>query len=188
MARSRGPPEARSMAVSTGTIGTIGTTGGERLPHDIAARSVGLGGQEPTRLAAPSDEGSVLRLRPGGNRPPCPRGHRGKIWIGGRYSRWSTFHDRVRWRRVPADGTRRHDFFAPMPLRHPTERHPDGGFGPTLRASSRMYQPIARMEYRSRTSQLGSGTIRLGLRPSVIFGPRAVRSSQIRYRTIPTTA
>lgn len=128
MAELRSPLEARLVAISTGILGKTGATGVERLRRPGAARRVEIGGLERTTpFGSPGDKDLVRRLRLGGNRPSCPRGHRGRIWISARYSRWSPYHDRVRWRCVPADGSGRHDFYASMPLRHPTERHPDGG-------------------------------------------------------------
>jgi len=73
------------------------------------------------------------------NRPPCPKGHRGDIWLDGFYSR-GEFHERPRFVCMPsldlrlgsrppfhADGSPPHKFIEPLARRHPTVKHPHGG-------------------------------------------------------------
>jgi hypothetical protein len=75
---------------------------------------------------------------PTANRPPCPKGHRGDIWLDGFYGQ-SEFHERPRFVCVPApdprtrkrppfhaDGSKPHKFIEPLPRRHPNAGHPHG--------------------------------------------------------------
>lgn len=74
-----------------------------------------------------------------GERPRCPNGHDGDVWLDGYYAR-GQFHERPRWVCLPRldpatrkrpplhrDGSRAHKFVEPLPRRHPTANHPLGG-------------------------------------------------------------
>jgi hypothetical protein len=56
----------------------------------------------------------------------CPKGHAGRIWLHGPYSKWSEAHSKLEYRCNPKGG-RRHKFTLTMPPRHPTEDHPHTG-------------------------------------------------------------
>jgi len=61
-------------------------------------------------------------------RPACPRHPGSRVRLDG-YVRcgWSDAHRRPRYRCVTEPGTRGHAVSLPVPVRQPTERHPDSG-------------------------------------------------------------
>ena len=61
-------------------------------------------------------------------RPRCPQHPDNKVWLDGfERCRWSDAHRRPRYRCVTPEGTRGHAFSLPVPVRQPTEQHPDTG-------------------------------------------------------------
>jgi hypothetical protein len=62
----------------------------------------------------------------GVERPPCPDGHAGRIWLRGKYVGESTGFERTRFTCVPADPTSdRHNFTAVFSPRRPNHDHRD---------------------------------------------------------------
>ncbi len=61
-------------------------------------------------------------------RPVCPDHPGSRVRLDGYVScRWSKAHRRPRYRCVTEPGTRGHAFSLPVPVRQPTEKHPDSG-------------------------------------------------------------
>jgi hypothetical protein len=61
-------------------------------------------------------------------RPRCPEHPCNRVWLDGfERCRWSDAHRRPRYRCVTPAGTKGHAFSLPIPVRTPTERHPDSG-------------------------------------------------------------
>lgn len=74
------------------------------MPAPVATRARGVPGRRP---------------RLGVARPPCPRGHVGRVLLDGHTRSRHTPFDRPRYRCVPADGNRPHKFRPPLRTRHP---------------------------------------------------------------------
>lgn len=67
-------------------------------------------------------------LKPGFVRPPCPRGHAGRILLNGHRGRWNAYHERPSYLCVYGAGKRdRHAFTAPTRPRRPSAHHPHSG-------------------------------------------------------------
>jgi len=61
-------------------------------------------------------------------RPRCPVHPGNRVWLDGyERCRWSDAHRRPRYRCVTPEGTKGHAFSLPVPVRQPTEHHPDSG-------------------------------------------------------------
>lgn len=61
-------------------------------------------------------------------RPQCPQHPGSKVWLDGYFRKtWSEFHRRPRYRCVTMPGTRGHSFSLPVPVRQPSDEHPDSG-------------------------------------------------------------
>jgi len=58
-------------------------------------------------------------------RPQCPDHPGSNIRLDGYAASWSDFHRRPRYRCVTAPGARGHSLQVAVPIRHPTEKHPD---------------------------------------------------------------
>ncbi len=60
-------------------------------------------------------------------RPVCPEHPESNVQLDGFTMGWSTFHRRPRYRCMTPAGTRGHVVTLPIPVRTPTDRHPDSG-------------------------------------------------------------